>query len=128
MAHKLVSALDRDIAASLAIDRVRKRWRTKLAAYQRAIAALETGSGELEPAERALTGMYKIIDEMAQHAPRSYADPETIALQAELDGRVKIADAQSRGLEARSHARSEEIRELKDQEREANRSIDWMRR
>jgi hypothetical protein len=128
MTHKLTSALDRDIAASISIDRVKKRWRSKLAAYQRAIAALEAGTGGLEPAERALTGMYKVIDEMAQHAPKSYADPETKALQAELDSRVKITDAQSRGLESRQRARSEEIRELRNQEREANRSIDWMRR
>lgn len=135
---KSAAQLDREIAQSLGLpDVVTKKWRSKVAAYKRAIAKLEAGySDELfHAAARARDALDKAIYEATAHVPYDPAKPAhtSEAIQALERERKELVSstwepAKERGREANRRSGEEEIKRLREQEREARRPYDWMRR
>jgi hypothetical protein len=128
---KTPTQLDAEIAASLAtsaIAPVLKKWRAGVAAYRRAVAQLEAGADDWQPARKALDKLDKLIHQAAQHAPLSYKDPAVDALHQEKAALPSFSEARERGQAVRSKARDVEIGKLRTEEREARRPYDWMKR
>lgn len=135
---KSAAQLEREIAQALGLpSAVTKKWRSKVAAYKRAIAALEEGYSEdlFHKAVRARDALDKVIDEAAAHVPYvpGQSPYESEAIQALSRERKDLVSstwerAQDLGHEANRRAGESEIRRLREEEREARRPYDWMRR
>lgn len=130
--------LEREIAQSLGLPpEVVKKWRAKIAAYKRAIAKLEEGYSEelFRAAVKARNALDNAIWEATAHVPyvagRSASESPAIqALERERKELVSTTweQAQERGREATRRAHEEEIKRLREEEREARRPYEWMRR
>ena len=135
---KSPAQLDREIAQSLGLPRaVLKKWRSKIAAYNRAIGKLEAGYSDeiFYAAVRARDALDKMIYEATAYVPSDPARPQhaSEAIQAlERERRELVsstwAQAQERGREANRREGEAEIRRLREEEREARRPHDWTRR
>lgn len=112
----------------LAIAALYPKWIRAVAATHRAIDAVREGSGNWEAIRRAKDKLYKLADEAAREAPLTYHDPAVKALIAEIEALPKIDDVEKEGLAAREKMRSAEIKRLREEEREANRPYEWMKR
>ena len=135
---KSAAQLNREIAQALGLPaEVLKKWRSKVSAYKRAIAKLEAGYSDdlFLTAARARDALGKAIDEATAHVlyvpGKSAYESEAIqALERERKELVSSTweQAKERGREANRRERDEEIKRLKEQEREAQRPYEWMRR
>ena len=135
---KSAAQLDREIAQSLGLPpAVLKKWRSKVAAYKRAISKLEAGySDELfYAAVRARDALGKMIYEASAHVPYDPAKPAhaSDAIQALERERKELVSstweqAKERGREANRRAGEAESKRLREEERNARRPYEWMRR
>lgn len=135
---KSAAQLDREIAQSLGLPgAVTKKWRSKVAAYKRAIATLEESYSDdlFYAAVRARDALDKAIYEATAHVPYDPARPAHMsdAIQAlERERKELVAStweqAKERGREANRRASDAEVKRLREEEREAQRPYDWMRR
>ncbi len=112
----------------LAIAAIYPKWQRAIATARRAIAAVEAGDDDWQAIKRAKDRLYKIVDEAAAYAPLTYKDPAIEALLAEIAALPSIDQATERGREARGRERSAELKRLREEEREAQRPYEWMRR
>jgi hypothetical protein len=112
----------------LTIAAIYPKWQRAIAAAQRAIAEVEAGAEDWKPIQRAKDRLYKLVDEAAALAPLSYKDPALDLLLAEIKALPSIDSATSRGRDARDKQRSAELKRLREEEREARRPYEWMRR
>jgi len=132
--------LDREIAQAVDLGlpvEVMKKWRSKVAAYKRAVASVEasyTDEGHLKMA-RTRDALDKMIYEAGGHVPYvpghpAYESEPIRALQRERDELVSStwAQAQEHGHEANYRRYREESKRLQEEEREARRPYEWMRR
>lgn len=130
--------LDREIQEAIGLPpAVVKKWRSKVAAYKKAVAKMEAGYSE--PAfwtmVRARDALDKMIYEATAYVPYvegspSHLSPPILALEkerAELVGKTWL-QAQQKGREANERAHREGVKRLKEEEREINRPYEWMRR
>ncbi len=135
---KTAAQLTREIAQTLGLPaEVVKKWRSKVAAYKRAVADVEAGytdEGHLKMA-RARDALDKMIYEAAGHVPYAPGKPahesEPIrALERERKELVSSTwdQAQERGRAARYQRGRAEVKRLEEEAREARRPYDWMRR
>lgn len=135
---KTPSQLDRDIQESLGLPpAIVKKWRAKIAAYKRAVAAMETGYSDtaFRAMVKARDALDKAIYDATAHVPYVVGSPSHLAppIQAmeaerkELLGRTWML-AQERGREANYRASREEIKRIVEEEREAKRPYEWMRK
>jgi hypothetical protein len=135
---KSVKQLEREIAQSLGLPAaITKKWRSKVAAYKRAIAKLEAGySDDLFYATvRARDALDKMIYEASAHVPYDPAKPAHMsdaiqALERERKELVSstLEQAKERGREANRRVGDEKIKRLREEEREVQRPYEWMRR
>lgn len=135
---KTAAQLEREVARALGLPpTVTKKWRSKVAAYKRAIVNLEGGySDELfRVAVRARDALDKVINEAAAHVPyvAGQSPYQSDAIQALERERKELVSstwerAQERGHEANRRFYAEEMKRLREKEREARRPYDWMRR
>lgn len=135
---KSAAQLEREVAGALGLPpAVTKKGRSKIAAYKRAIVDLQGGYTDegFRAAARARDALYKVIDEAAAHVPHvpGQSPYESSAIQAlwrERDALVSSTweQAQERGREASRRAYADEMKRLREEEREARRPTDWMRR
>jgi hypothetical protein len=135
---KSAKQLEREIAQSLGLPSViTKKWRSKVAAYKRAIAKLEEGYSDdlFYAAVRARNVLDKTISEATAYVPYDPAKPAYLsdAIQALERERKELVSstweqAKDRGREANRRAGEEEIKRLREEEREARRPYEWMRR
>lgn len=112
----------------LAIAAIYPKWQRSIAAARRAIADVAAGDEDWKPIQRAKDRLHKLIDEAAAHSPLSYKEPALDLLYAEIKALSSIEDAVNQGRDARIKARNEEIKRLREEEREARRPYEWMRR
>lgn len=135
---KTAAQLEREVARALGLPpAVTKKWRSKVAAYKRAIVNLEGGySDELwRVAVRARDALDKAIYDAVAHVPYvpGQKQHEAEAIQAlERERKELVAStwerAQARGHEANRRRYTDEMKRLREKEREAQRPYDWMRR
>jgi len=135
---KSAAQLDREIAQSLGLPaEVTKKWRSKIAAYKRAIAKLEAGYSDdlFYAAVRARDALDKAIYEATAHVPYDPAKPAhtSDAIQALERERKELVSstwepAKEHGREANRRASEAESKRLREEEREARRPYEWMRR
>jgi hypothetical protein len=114
-----------------------KKWRSKISAYKRAVATMEAGYTEdaFRAMVRARDALDKAIYEAGAHVPYvadepAHLSPAILALEkerVELLGKTWL-QAQERGREVKRRAGEAEIKRLKEEEREAKRPYEWMRR
>ena len=112
----------------LAIAVIYPKWQRAMANARRAIAEVEAGSDDWKAIQRAKDRLYKLVDEAAGHAPLSYKDPAVAELHTEISSLPSIEQATERGRAARGRERDTETKRLREEEREAQRPYDWMRR
>lgn len=115
-------------AKYLPIAKVYGKWLRAMTAAHVAIAQVEAGSEDWQVIKRAKDRLYKLVDAAAREAPLSYKDPAVGALLAELEALPSIEAATLRGRDARDKARQQELRRLREEEREAQRPYAWMKR
>jgi len=136
--------LDREIAQSLGLPpAVVKKWRSKIAAYKRAVVLVENGDTSTEAIlkmAKARDALDKTIYEAGAHVPYVVGQSRTEArgpeadaikaLQRERDELVSstFQQAQERGRAVRQKSYEAEIERLREEEREAQRPYEWMRR
>jgi hypothetical protein len=123
--------LDREIAQAIGLPHeVLKRWRSKIAAYKRAVANVESGYSEADfwKMVKARDALDKVIYEASAHVP--YTSDAIQALERERKELVSSTweKAQERGREANYRASRAEIKRLEEEEREARRPYEWMKR
>lgn len=135
---KTGTQLDREIAEALGLpDEITKKWKSKVAAYKRAVADLEKGysdAGHLKMA-KARDALDKLIDIATAHVPyvpggKPHLTPPIQALERERKELVSSTwdRAQERGREANYHRGRQEIERLKKEERTVHAPYEWMRR
>ena len=112
----------------LAIAAVYPKWQRAMATARRAIAEVEGGNDDWMSIKRAKDRLYKLVDEAAAHAPLTYKDPAVEALLGEISALTSIEQATERGRAARDRERSAELKRLREEELEARRPYEWMRR
>ena len=125
---KSAAQLDREIAQSLGLPpAVLKKWRSKVAAYKRAVGNLEAGySDELfYAAVRARDALDKMIYKATAHVPYDPAKSAhtSDAIQALERERKELVSstwesAKERGREANRRASDAESKRLREEERE----------
>ena len=135
---KSATQLDREIAQSLGLPAaITKKWLSKIAAYKRAIAKLEAGYSEdlFRAAVKARDKLDDTINEAAAYAPyvpgqSPYLSDAIQALNRERKALVSSTweQAQERGHEANRLVHQAESKRLREEEREARRPYEWMRR
>jgi hypothetical protein len=135
---KSVSQLDREIVQILGLPpEIMKKWRSKVAAYKRAISKLEEGYSEelFHRAVSARNALDMLKNEAAAHVPyipgqSPYLSEPIQALERERKELVSSTweQAQERGREANYQRYREEGKRLREEEREAQRPYEWMRR
>ncbi len=132
------ASLDRDIQAALGLPAaVIKRWRTKVAAYRKAVRELEGGysdAGVMKLA-KARDALDTAIWDASAHIPYSpdqkpHLSPPIVELQRERDELVRgtYTQAQAAGREANERASRAELKRIDAEIRERDRPYDWMRR
>jgi hypothetical protein len=135
-AKKTPGQLDREIAAYATagvrdapeLAAVMRRFRTQVSAYHREVAKIVAGSGDVDKARKIRDKLrISFVNEVAGYAPLSYRDPIVTQLNEELDALPSIADAETRGREARAEAGRAERQRIDDEIREINRPTEWMR-
>jgi len=112
----------------LTIAAIYPKWQRAMAAVRRAIAAVEGGSDDWQSIKRAKDRLYKLVDEAAREAPTSYRDPAINVLYGEIAALPSIDQATERGRQVREKQQRAEIERLREEEREARRPYEWMRR
>lgn len=112
----------------LAIAAIYPKWQRAIAATRRAIADVESGGEDWMSIKRAKDRLYKLVDEGAKHSPLSYKEPALELLYAEMKTLPSIEQATERGRQVRERQQREEIKRLREEEREARRPYEWMRR
>lgn len=135
---KTAAQLEREVARALGLPpAVTKKWRSKVAAYKRAIVDLERGYSEelFRVAVRARDALDKVINEAAAHVPYvpGQSPYQSDAIQTLKRERQELVSstwerAQERGYEANRRSYSEETKRLREEERESRRPYEWMRR
>lgn len=134
---KSAKQLEREIAQTLGLPAtVMKKWRSKVAAYKRAIGKLEAGYSDdlFYAAARARDALDKVIHEATAYVPHDLSTPayQSEAIQSLERERKELVSstwelAKERGREANRRASDAEIKRLKEEEREAKRPYEWMR-
>lgn len=133
---KSAAELDREIAQAVLPPAVMKKWKSKIAAYKRAIAKLEAGYSDdlFYAAARARDALDTLIYEATAYVPWDPAKPAHMspAIQALERERKELVSstweqAKERGREANRRASEAEIKRLKEEEREAKRPYEWMK-
>jgi hypothetical protein len=132
------SQLDREIAQAIGLPAdVLKKWRSKVAAYKRAVAAVESGYTDADfwKMVKARDALDKAISEATAHVPyvaRSSAHESELIQALERERKALVSStfqqAQDRGRAANERASRAEIKRLKEEEREARRPYEWMKR
>jgi len=135
---KSAAQLDREIAQTLGLPpAIMKKWRSKVAAYKRAIGKLEEGYSDdlFHAAVKARGKLDDTINEAAAYAPyvpgqSPYLSDAIQALENERKQLVSSTwqQAQEKGREASYKRGREESKRLQEEEREARRPYEWMRR
>jgi hypothetical protein len=130
--------IEREIAQTLGLPApVVKKWRSKVAAYKRAIAKLEAGYSDdlFFAAARARDALDNMIWEATAHVPyvagQSASESDAIkALQRERKELVSSTwdQAKEKGVAANREALEKERKRLDEEIREARRPYEWMRR
>ena len=114
-----------------------KKWRTKIAAYKRAVAGVEAGYTEegFRKMVKARDALDKLIYEATSHVPyvvggQPHLSPPIQELERERKELVSSTweRAQERGREARYQSLRSEVKRLESEEREARRPYEWMKR
>jgi hypothetical protein len=135
---KTGTQLDREISEFVGLPAaIMKKWKSKVAAYKRAVAAVEEGytdAGVLKMA-KARDALDKLIYEATAHVPyvvggKPHLSPPIQALEAERKELVSSTweRAKERGREANYRRGREEIAKLEEAERAARAPYEWMRR
>ncbi len=134
---KTPAQLDREIAQTILPPAVMRKWNSKIGAYKRAISKLEAGySDELfKVAARARDALDKTINDAAAYVPYTpgqspYLSEALQALERERKQLVSsstLQQADERGREANYQRSRVQLQKLKEEEREAQRPITWMR-
>lgn len=137
MARTPPAQLGREIAQVLGLPaEVLKKWRSKIGAYRRAAADVESGYSEAGywKMVRARDALDKMINEAAAHVPyvagKSQYESDAIqALERERKDLVSstFEQAKERGREANYRASRAESKRLEEEEREARRPYAWMK-
>lgn len=135
---KSAKQLEREIAQVLGLPaEVTKKWRSKVAAYKRAIAKLEANYSDdlFYAAVRARDALDKMIYEATAHVPYDPSKPAHLsdAIQALERERKELVSstweqAKERGREANRLSHEAESKRLREEEREARRPYEWMQR
>jgi hypothetical protein len=130
--------LDREIAQAVGLPAdVLKKWRSKVAAYKRAVAAVESGYTEdgFWKMVKARDALDKMISEATAHVPytagKSQYESDAIqALERERKALVSSTweQAKERGREANYRSLRGEIKRITEEEREAKRPYEWMKK
>jgi cell division septum initiation protein DivIVA len=130
--------LDREIVQSLGLPAaILKKWKSKIAAYKRAVARVAAGYTDADywKMVKARDALDKMISEAAVHVPyvagKSQYESDAIqALERERKLLVSLTweKAQEQGRTANYLAQQIEIEKLKQEEREAKRPYEWMKR
>lgn len=128
--------LDREIAQAVGLPAdVLKKWRSKVAAYKRAVAAVESGYTEdgFWKMVKARDALDKMISEATAHVPyvAGQSQYESDAIQAlERERKALVSStweqAKERGREANYRSLRGEIKRIAEEEREAKRPYEWM--
>lgn len=136
--QKSGTQLDREIAEALGLPaEITKKWKAKVAAYKRAVAAVEAGYSDEKHLKmaKARDALDKLIYEATAHVPyvvggKPHLSPLIQALERERKELVASTwdRAQERGREANYQGYLKETKRLKEEEREANAPYAWMRR
>jgi hypothetical protein len=130
--------LVREIQEALGLPpAVVKKWRSKISAYKRAVATMEAGYTEdaFRAMVRARDALDKAIYDATAHVPyvpggAPHLAPPIQKMEAERKELTSSTwhQAQEKGREANRRASEAEIKRLKEEEREARRPYEWMRR
>lgn len=130
--------LDREIAQAIGLPAdVLKKWRSKIAAYKRAVTGVESGYTEdgFWKMVKARDALDKMISEAAAHVPyvagKSQYESDAIqALERERKALVSSTweQAKERGREANYRSLRGEIKRITEEEREAKRPYEWMKK
>jgi len=135
---KKASQLDTEIQTALGLPpAVVKKFKSKLAAYRKAVADLEAGytDAKLMKMAKARDAIDYTIWDATAHVPydagkaASSAAP-IVEMQRERDELVRSTweRAKERGHEANAKAHSTERKRIDEEIREANRPYEWMKR
>lgn len=135
---KTPTQIDREIQEALGLPpAVMKKWRAKIAAYKKAVTAMEAGYSDTAfwAMVKARDVLDKVIYDATAHVPyvadrpRHLAAPivAMVAERAELLGRT-WDQAQEKGREANYRRLRGEIKRLTEEEREAKRPYEWMKK
>ena len=130
--------LDREIAQALGLPAAfMKKWRAKIAAYKRAVADVEDGYTDdgFRKMVRGRDALDKLIYEATSFVPYEAGRPAHLseAVQAlERERKALVAgtweQAKERGREANYRRLRGEVKRIEEEEREARRPYEWMRR
>jgi hypothetical protein len=123
--------LDREIAQAIGLPvDVLKKWRSRIAMYKRAVAAVESGYTDADfwKMVKARDALDKVIYEATAHVP--YTSDAIQALERERKELVSSTweQAQERGREANYRSLRGEIKRITEEEREAKRPYAWMKK
>jgi len=135
---KTPTQLDREIQDALGLPpTITKKWRTKIAAYKRTVAKMEAGYSDdvFRAMVKARDALDKVIYDATGRVPYVAGSPAHLAppIQAmeaerkELLGRT-WHQAQEKGREANYSRLRGEIKRLTEEEREAKRPYEWMKK
>lgn len=135
---KTPTQIDREIQEALGLPpEIMKKWRSKIAAYKRAVAAMEAGYSDdaFRTMVKARDTLDKVIYEATGHVPYTAGRPAhlaapIVAMEAErkeLVGRT-WHQAQEKGREANYRRLRGEIKRITEEEREAKRPYEWMKK
>jgi hypothetical protein len=135
---KTPTQLEREIQEALGLPpAITKKWRAKVAAYKRAVAKMEAGYSDdaFRAMVRARDALDKMIYDATAHVPYVAGSPAHLAppIQAmeverkELIGRT-WHQAQEKDREANYRSMRQEIKRLEEEQREAGRPYEWMKK
>lgn len=135
---KTGTQLDREISEFIGLPaEITKKWKSKVAAYKRAVAAVEAGytdAGHMKMA-KARDALDNVIYEATAHVPyvvggKPHLSPPIQALERERKELLASTwdRAQERGREANYKRLRGEIKRLTEEEREVRAPYEWMRR
>lgn len=132
------SQLAREIAEALGLpDAITKKWTAKVAAYKRAAAAVEAGYTDAGfwKMVKSRDALDTLIYEATAHVPyvvggQRHLSPPILELERERKDLLASTwdRAQERGREANYQRLRGEIKRITEQEREAQKPHEWMRR
>ena len=135
---KTPTQIDREIQEALGLPpEIMKKWRAKIAAYKKAVAAMEDGYSDtlFRAMVKARDVLDKVIYDATAHVPYTAGRPAhlaapIVAMEAERKELLNRTwhQAQEKGREANHLRMRGEIKRITEEEREAKRPYEWMKK